>query len=127
MSDTNLPWMIFGRKIRPYSLFLSIACAVSAWSLLTHSAAGKSLDGTAGIIVGICALAAVLFLWLGYLLRNDILMRHGLMTSIGSWSAVGTFLALEQASPTSSLLAFCWAGASAGAYLLEIVEKDDSE
>lgn len=127
MSDTELPWQLWGRKIRPYSFSLSIACGVVAWSLLTHNAVGKTLDGTAGIIVGICAVMAVLFLWVGYLGKNEIMMRHGLMASIGAWSAVGTFILLEGASLTSGLLAFCWAGASAGAYLLEVVEKGKRE
>lgn len=124
MSSTDLPWLVFGRKVRPYALWLSIATATSAWSLLTHRAVGESLDGLAGVVIGICALAAVIVLWVGYLARLDQLMRSGLLLAAGSWFAIGVFLGLEAVSPVSTILALCWAGASAGAYLLEAVAED---
>ena len=124
MSSTDLPWLIFGRKVRPYALWLSIATATSAWSLLTHRAVGAALDGLAGVLIGLVALAAVLVLWVGYLGRRDRLMSTGLLLATGSWTAVGAFLALEAVAPVSTILAFCWAGASAGAYLLEVVAED---
>ena len=124
MSSTDLPWLVFGRKVRPYALWLSIATATSAWSLLTHRAVGASLDGAAGLIIGLAAAAAVVVLWVGYLARIDQLMRSGLLLAAGSWLAIGVFLALEGASPVSAILAFCWSGASAGAYLLEAVAED---
>ena len=124
MSSTDLPWLVFGRKVRPYALWLSIATATSAWSLLTHRAVGASLDGVAGLIIGVCALAAVVVLWVGYLARLDQLMRSGLLLAVSSWFAIGVFLGLEAASPVSAILALCWAGASAGAYLLEAVAED---
>ena len=124
MSSTDLPWLIFGRKVRPYALWLSIATATSAWSLLTHRAVGASLDGVAGLIIGIVATAAVVVLWVGYLAKLDQLMSSGLLLATGSWVAIGAFVAMEGASPVSAILAFCWAGASAGAYLLEAVAED---
>lgn len=127
MSDTSLPWQIFGRKVRPFSFFLSLSCLVLSWSLLTHRAVGQSLDGVAGTIVGFVALITVLLLWLGYICIKETWMRYGLLAAVGSWTAVGAFLFLEGASPVSASLALCWAGASAGAFLLEVVEKGRRE
>lgn len=121
VSSTDLPWLVFGRKVRPYALWLSMATATVAWSLLTHRAVGAALDGVAGIVIGCVAATAVALLWVGYLVKRDGWMRTGLLAAAGAWFAVGVFLALEGVSPVSAILAFCWAGASAGAYLPEAV------
>ncbi len=124
MTDTDLPWRIAGRIIRPYALAVSLATLVIVWSIATEAAVGQLLDGPPGRIVAAAAAAAVALLWAGWWMRSDRLMRAGLIWATGVWAAVGTVLALDIGSQPSMWLAWCWAIASGGAWLLETTDAD---
>jgi len=89
MTDTDLPWRLFGRLIRPYALAVSLATLVIVWSTTTESAVGQLLDEAPGHMVGTVAALAVALLWAGWWMRSDRLMRAGLIWTTGVWAAVG--------------------------------------
>ena len=124
MTDTTLPWRILGRIIRPYALAVSLATLVVVWSVTTDSAVGELLDGAPGHMVGTAAALSVALLWAGWWARSDRLMRWGLFVTTGVWAAVGTVLALDIGAQPSMWLAWCWAVASGGAWLLETSDVD---
>ena len=120
MSDTALPWSLWGRKVRPYALAVSLSTAVIAWACLAGIAVGKLLDGLAGTIVGAAAVATVAAMWWGWLARSEMWMHRGLIWSAGVWSAIATILAFDVGIlNVNTLLAAAWVIASGGAWLLE--------
>lgn len=122
MTETHLPWRIFGRVWRPYALAVSFSVATIAIAVLTRSAVGVYLDQWPGQIVGVMAVVTVGMLWWGWWARSDRWMAHGLLWSAGVWAGVGTILAWEGSAPVSTALAWCWVLASGGAWLLEVAD-----
>ncbi len=128
MTDTDLPWRLFGRLIRPYALAVSLATLVIVWSIATEAAVGQLLNGPPGRIVAAAAAAAVALLWAGWLARSDASMRWGLFWTTGVWAAVWMVLSLDIGfGSVSAMLAGCWAIASGGAWLLEATDRQDDE
>lgn len=124
MTDTELPWRIFGRLIRPYALAVSLATGIIAYACAASVAVGQLLDGPPGRIVAAAAAAAVALLWAGWWARSDRLMRWGLFTTTGVWTAVWMVLSLDIGfGAVLPMLAGCWAVASGGAWLLETTDK----
>lgn len=119
MSSTDLPWRLRGRALRPYAFAVSLATAVTMWSVFTRSAVGQLLDGLPGQLVGVAALFSVLSLWVGFWFRSDNIMRLGLLWTTGVWTTISTILFIDVGATPSTLLAGCWAVASGGAWLLE--------
>ena len=120
MSDTALPWSLWGRKVRPYALAVSLSTAVIAWACLAGIAVGKLLDGLAGTIVGVAAVVTVAALWAGWLTRSEVWMHRGLLWSAGVWAAIATILTIDVGLiNVNTLLAAAWVIASGGAWLLE--------
>jgi hypothetical protein len=129
MTDSNLPWMIFNRKMRPFSFALCLSTALITYATLTgvtvgellDGTSGKLLDGTSGKIIGGVGIIAVLLLLFGYWFRSDRSMVSGLLLSTGVWMSVTTVLALDIGFfAVSTLSAGCWAIAAGGAWLLEV-------
>ena len=120
MSDTHLSWQLWGRKVRPYVLAVSLSTAVIAYACLTGIAVGRLLDGATGIIVGAAAVVTVLALWWGWLASSERWMFRGLLWSAGVWAAVTTILATDVGIVNvNTLLSAAWVIASGGAWLLE--------
>jgi hypothetical protein len=122
MTDSNLPWMIFNRKMRPFSFALCLSTALITYATLTGVPVGELLDGTtSGKIIGGVGIIAVLLLLFGYWFRSDRSMVSGLLLSTGVWMSVTTVLALDIGFfAVSTLSAGCWAIAAGGAWLLEV-------
>ena len=116
----TLPWRFLGRQVRPYSLAVSLACAVVVVSMLTESGVGERLDEGWGHVIGAAALVTVGLLWAGWWARSKRLMDHGLLLSTAVWAAVATIVLTEGSSWPSGLLALAWSVASGGAWLLEV-------
>ena len=55
----TLPWTFLRRQVRPYSLAVSLACAVVVVSMLTESGVGERLDEGWGQVIGAAALVTV--------------------------------------------------------------------
>ena len=120
MSDTHLPWQLWGRKVRPYVLAVSLSTAVIAYACLTGIAVGRLLDGATGIIVGAAAVVTVAALWWGWLAKSEAWMLRGLLWSAGVWAAITTILATDVGIVNvNTLLSAAWVIASGGAWLLE--------
>lgn len=118
MSGTHLPFPPRrARGFRPYVFGVSIATAVIAWACLTGIAVGKLLDGAAGVIVGLAAVATVGVLCAGWAWQRNTWMLHGLLWSTGVWAAVATILAVDVgATNVNTLLAACFVVMSGGAW-----------
>ena len=123
----TLPWTFLRRQVRPYSLAVSLACAVVVVSMLTESGVGERLDEGWGHVIGAAALVTVGLLWAGWWARSKSLMDHGLLLSTAVWAAVATVVLTEGASWPSGLLALAWSVASGGAWLLEVNDGDRGE
>ena len=124
MTSTHLPWRPWGRLIRPYAFFVSLATAVIAYACAASIAVGSLLDGAPGRIVAVVAASSVALLWAGWWGQWDRLMRYGLFLTAGVWTAVWMILSLDIGFwAVSPLLAGCWAGASGGAWLLEAADR----
>ena len=90
MTSTELPWQVWGRKIRPYAF------------------------------VGWAALAAVLLLWWGWWTQSERAMRTGLLLTSGALAARAAIVLLETGTASvAALLSIAWCVASGGAWLLE--------
>ena len=121
MTSTELPWQVWGRKIRPYALAVSLASAVVAWAILVrHNDAGSHLESGSGVLVGWAAAAAVLLLWWGWWAQSDRTMRAGLLLTAGVFAARAAIVWLDQGTVGAAwLLSVAWCVASGGAWLLE--------
>ena len=121
MASTELPWQVWGRKIRPYALAVSLASAVVAWAILVkHNDAGSHLESGSGVLVGWAAAAAVLLLWRGWWAQSDRTMRAGLLLTAGVFAARAAIVWLDQGTVGAAwLLSVAWCVASGGAWLLE--------
>ncbi len=121
MTSTELSWHVWGRKIRPYALAVSLASAVVAWAILVkHDDAGSHLESGSGVLVGWAAAAAVLLLWWGWWAQSDRTMRAGLLLTAGVFAARAAIVWLDQGTVGAAwLLSVAWCVASGGAWLLE--------
>ena len=123
MPSTDLPWLLWGRKVKPYALAVSMSTAVVAHAMLVdRDDVGSTFDAYSapGIVVGVCALAAVLSLWAGWWGRKLPLLEAGLLLSVGVWTARGALVGLTDGPTVNTVwFSFAWVVASGGAYLLE--------
>ena len=128
MASTELPWQVWGRKIRPYAFAVSMASAVVAYAILVrhdailvrHDDAGSHLESGSCLIVGWAALAACLLLWHGWWAQSDRTMRAGLLITAGVFAARAAIVFMEGGAGTiAALLSVAWCVASGGAWLLE--------
>lgn len=122
MTDTNLPWRIFGRQLRPYALAVSLSTALIGYAIWTGTALGQLLDGFPGHVIATAAVAAVTLLWVGWWVRSNRLMRSGLFWTTGVWASVTAVLAIDVGWNVNTMLAACWVVASGGAWLLEATD-----
>ena len=114
---TSLRRRIWGRAVRPYVAALSVVTfAVAVWGI----SAIESL-GVAGHLIAAAGFTSAGMLFAGWLTRVDMWMIRGLLLSTGVWAGVVVATAIELGWwDISTISSFCWAGASAGAWLLEI-------
>lgn len=124
MASTELPWLAFGRKVRPFALAAALATLFVAASILIHKQdSGNALDDWTGpaILVGGLALASSLSLWVGWWMRGERLMRFGLISAAGVFGARAAFIFADTQDilALSAWLSTAWVVACGGAYLLE--------
>lgn len=125
MGRTELPWLLWGRHVRPYALAASVGTAVlcallvTGTSVWTHKA---RWDGYTLSMAVVAALSTVL-LWAGFWRSSAALMQHGLMLTTFLFTIRGAYIAIAGGFTLSAWLtagiSFSWALASAGAWLLE--------
>lgn len=119
MSDTNLPWRVFNRQVRPFSFALSLTMAQLAWSILTKSTIGQALDGI-GQVVGLVSVISCVSLFVAFWARSDKAMTWGLLLATGVWTSATAILVMDIGLTPSTMSAGCWAIAAGGAWLLEV-------
>lgn len=118
MTDTNLPWTVLGKQIKPFSFALSFTMIQLAWSVLSGSTIGVALD-QAGPLVGTVAALSFVLLTMGFWIQSNKIMRWGLLLATGSWASAAAILWLDVGLTPSTLSASCWVLAAGGAWLLE--------
>ena len=114
----ELPWEIYGRRIRPFSFALMcVTIVVGIQYLGLHKGPGSD---TADIIEGVMAFSASSLLILGWLHKNDDIHDWGLLLAAGVWGGRAALYALEQGGGALSIyFSVGWFMAAMGAYLLE--------
>ena len=120
MTGGELGRRVVGRRVQPYAFAVSLATAVVSAAVLVDAAVGLLLDTWPGELLGVLGVGTVVCLWWGWWAQSEVWLRRGLLWSAGVWSGVGLVLAVEGGAWVSALLAWCWAVASAGAWLLEV-------
>jgi hypothetical protein len=118
----TLPWRVFGRAVRPFSLAVSLATLTVTVSMLSTvpfkgAASGSWLSQT---LVGIAGATTTFILWWGWWGKATKFMTQGLLLAGAVWSAVAAEILMEGRSWPSGLIAACWAVGSLGAWLLEV-------
>ena len=124
MTTTDLPWTFFGRKIKPFSLALSLTMLQLAWSILTKSTIGAALDEI-GQVVGMVAVVSFALLTGGFVFCKERWMVLGLLLASGAWSSAAAILWLDVGLTPSTASATCWVIAAGGAWLLETSQDDE--
>ena len=119
MTDTQLRRLVFKRGVRPVAMWLMLVTIVIVWATATDRSVGAFLDQWPGQVIAVIGGAAVVALFGGWALQRDSWMHHGMLYAAGASAGVGVTLAVEQVSPVSMLIAFCWAGLAAGSWWLE--------
>ena len=120
----TLPWRILRRTVKPYALAVSLSTFIVSYAIITGHAIGHLLNEFPGQLVGVAGFAAVMLLWVGWWCQRDDWMAHGLLVTVGVWSAVWVIVLLDTSwNNVSGWLGFAWALASGGAWLLEVSDK----
>lgn len=120
MPSTDLPWTVFGRKIKPFALAVSLAVSLAV--LGRGNDAGTVLDGLtpAALTVGMAASAAACLLWVGWWWRSRTSLEVGLLMTAGVFADRCFLSWLETGfDSNTTLLSGCWVIAATGAYVLE--------
>lgn len=122
MGRTELPWLLWGRHVRPLAFGLSLSCL----TLLLLIVTGQSVWGVAdawAIGVALIAGAAAVALWAGFWLPSTTLMQHGLMLCAVAFAARGGWIVNAGHYTTGAILTAClgWTFTlmAGGAWLLE--------
>ncbi len=130
MSDTNLPWLLLGRKIRPYALAVVFVCVILSVALLiTGDDIGRILDNDEnvagqfnliGYSIGALALTATILLIAGWWSRSEKLFQWGLLISAAMFATRAAFLFMDLGwRHVPGWVSVGWVIASGGAWLLE--------
>lgn len=123
----HLPETIAGRTVRPFPLFLSLACLVIVYGLLVREEdAGQLLDGGSLFALGVAvaAVAATTLLWWGWWLQSTSALAWGLLLGAVTFVGRGVFVALDRGLVTSSLISLLIGGCAGWSFLIAIRADD---
>ena len=114
----ELPWVIFGRRIRPFSFVLMLATLIIGIEFnVTQTGPGS---GIAAYLSGGFSFLTVFLLALGWWLKNDDVHDWGLLIAAGVWGARSTLFILDtDFKDVGTYLSLCWMVGALGAYALE--------
>ena len=117
---TDLSVRFLGRKIKPYAFAVSLTMFVLAYMMFGHLAVGESFRGWQGNVAGVAAVVSAVWLSFGWWWQKQSFLEWGLLLACGGWMVVSSVLAFEfGVFYHNTLLAFCWAVASVGSWVLE--------
>jgi hypothetical protein len=114
----ELPWMIFGRRLRPFSfaiMFTTLVVGIQYVGL--HAGPGSAVAswGTGGF-----AFASAFLLFLGWAFKHDDMHDWGLLIAAGVWGSRAVLFWLETGPSTLSVyFSLGWFVGIMGAYGLE--------
>jgi hypothetical protein len=126
VARTELPWLVWGRQVRPYALAVSLASANLFAVLATGKSAWATGDSWSWALATLAFLATVL-LWVGWWTKRDTYMQHGLAMSAVVFAYRGAYIGLTTDTTAGWMtagLSLCWTVASVGAWLLESTTGD---
>jgi hypothetical protein len=114
----ELPFQIFNRRIRPFSLALLIATIVVVYQyeIMEQGPGPHGFD----VVETMFASFAVCLLFFGWLLKNDAVHEWGLVLAAGVWAARMSLYVLDQGwSSIGVWLSLSWFIGAFGAWMLE--------
>ena len=114
----ELPWVILGRRLRPFSFVLMLATFIAGVEFFVADTGPGS--GLSEHFSGGFAFAAATLLLVGWATMNDDVHDWGLLLAAGVWGARSTLFMLDSNwTDVGAYLSICWALGAFGAYLLE--------
>lgn len=121
----TLPWRIANRVVKPYAFAVSFSTAIVSWSIIAGVAVGQLLNEFPGQLIGVAGMFAVGYLWAGWWAQREDWMTHGLLITVGVWTGVwAVIIADTEWNNVFGWLALAWSIASAGAWLLEVFDRE---
>jgi hypothetical protein len=125
---TELPWLLWGRHVRPYAFAVSLMMGMLGWYILAvGNDAGTLFDGRTppALIAGVAATTSCALLWAGFWLQSGSAMKTGLLLSAGVMFARAVLVAGASGWMAQSVwFSLAWVVASGGAYLLELTTAE---
>jgi len=119
MTKGDLPFMLFGRPVKPLALALMLSTFTIFYTnvFLNSDVAGGAYVGD---IVGFVAGFTCLMLFLGWVHKSQRVAEFGLLMATGVWVSRAVVVAMVQGIEYYGLfLSVGWVMAAGGAYLLE--------
>ena len=114
----DLPWMLFGRKMKPLSAALTVANIALVLGLITNSPS-VHLNVPLEEIVAFLAGAAATTLIYAWGRSDQRMAAYGLLLSSGLWTMRSAFILLTTHDFAAAMLAAALAVGSGAAFLLE--------
>jgi hypothetical protein len=122
MGRTELPWLLWGRHVRPLAFGLSLSCAVLAALILSGGSVWGQVDPWSTMAATLAVLATAA-LWAGFWVPSGALMEHGLMLAAVSFAARGAYIGAaggwSLSSTLTAALSWTFVVMAGGAWLLE--------
>lgn len=118
MTRTELPWLLWGRVVRPFPLAASIACALMSANIYAGTSVWRGADDLLTALTAAGGLVAAALLWAAWWGRSSLLMQHGLMLTAVLFSMRAATIWME-GNPLTAGLSLAWTLAASGAWLLE--------
>jgi hypothetical protein len=112
MGRTELPWLLWGRHVRPLAFGLSLSCAALFLLIVTGGSVWGQFDPWSVMMAALAALACIA-LWVGFWVPgrgSTAIMQHGLMGCAVLFSARSTYIVIQGDYTVSA-----WLTASLGA------------
>lgn len=116
-SARALPWLMFGREVRPCTLALAVYTSYSAYAALlgVPGRRGSLLTEQWATVSGTIGLAAAAALFIAWWLRSETVLGVGLLAAAWYWLFLAVLVSLVQAPwAVSAVGAFCWGGLALG-------------
>lgn len=114
-SPADLPWAVFGRRVKP----LALAASLANLSIVVGIPTIK-FDNTPALIVMSLAVVALLSFWVGWWCNTTRMVQVGLILTVGLFAARGAFAGLTFGWMDHEVwLSTSWCVAAGGAFLLE--------
>lgn len=118
MARTELPWLLWGRYVRPFPLAASVACALMSANIYTGSSVWRGTDDVLTAATAAGGIIAALLLWAAWWGRSSVLMEHGLALTAVLFAMRAATIWME-GNPLTAGLSFAWTIAAAGGWLLQ--------